>query len=642
VPPASLAARLFTSFEPDGSISDNASSELKRARQTLRRVRKHLVSFLQKKLRDTGADSVDGNVTVRGGRYVIPVRRDSRSRESGIVHGESSSGATVFVEPADAVPLGNELQAAESSERREEVRVLRELTDAVREHVDALADGWEMCVAVDDLYARGRYAVDVKAARPRLERAPSAFRIREGKHPLLLAELENVIPFELNADLETRVVLISGPNTGGKTVILKAVGLLSALAQAGIIPPIGEHTVLPVFDRIDADIGDHQSIAASLSTFSAHVQSLKRVLTHAGQGTLVLLDEFGTGTDPAEGAALGAAVLQKLVQLGCFTVATTHLGQLKQLASETAGVMNASLQFDPDRLEPTYQFSLGVPGRSYGLAMARTLGLPLDVVEEAESLRSDSEQSVDALLADLEQREVASRTRETEMKAAAQALAAERDGLDALRADLREQSTRLAAERKALETEGRETARRYLLQARQRVEEALSTARAAVDETTARAARRLVEEGVREEAAAIDKLELQARQQGWRVVRSDGRRDTDSRVSAVAEPRRKRRPKEVDIPSTSSVSAGRSTVVATTELDLRGMTSDEAEDVLLKAIDAAIVEELPSLRIIHGKGTGALRERVSVVLRGDRRVQAYQTATPQEGGWGVTIAEFKS
>lgn len=636
VPPATLAKKLRTSFEPDGSLADDASPQLKRVRQVARRTRNQLVAFLEKKLRDAGTESVDGNVTLRGGRYVMPVRRDARGRVSGIVHGESASGATVFVEPTDAVPLGNELQSAEAEQRREELRVLRDLTDRVREYATELSVGWEMCVAVDDLYARARYAVDVKATAPRLEQAPAGLRIRSGRHPLLLAELEVVVPFDLEVDGETRVVLISGPNTGGKTVLLKAVGLLCAMAQAGIIPPVGEHTVLPVFDNIESDIGDHQSIAASLSTFSAHIKSLRRVLERADASTLILLDEFGTGTDPVEGAALASAILQYLVRVGSFAIATTHLGQLKRLASETAGIENASLHFDPDRLEPSYQFSLGIPGRSYGLAMARSLGLPPDIVAAAESLQPDSEQSVDALLADLEERDRELGRREDEAAGLAARLAAERDGLDVLRADLDQQTEQLKAARKQLETEGRETARQYLLQARKRVEEALGMARAAVDETTARAARRLVEEGVQEEATAIDQLEEQAQRLGWRVVRSDRNRPPAS--PQTPPPPRRRRP---TAPATVSEQRESSAVVATTELDLRGMTGDEAERVLLKAMDAAVVEDLPSLRVIHGKGTGALRERVSAIAQNDPRVSSYHTGLPQEGGTGVTIVEFK-
>ncbi len=639
-PPESLSRRLLGSFEPDGSLSDGASPALKRARQTVRSSRSQLVTFLQKKIRTLSGDAVpDANVTLRGGRYVVPLRKTAQGRFHGIVHSESASGSTVFIEPADAVPLGNDLQAAESAARREEIRVLRELTTAVREHIDAVAEGWEMSVAVDDVYARARYACDVGGVVPQMVDAPAAFTIRDGRHPVLLAELDDVVPFNMQVGRDTRVVLISGPNTGGKTVLLKAVGLLCAMAQSGIIPPVGKGCVFPVFHGIQSDIGDHQSIVASLSTFSAHVKALRRVLERVSRATLVLLDEFGTGTDPAEGAALGTAVIHRLVQADGFTIATTHLGQLKQMAADTDGVENASLQFDPERIEPTYQFLIGVPGRSYGLAMARSLGLPGEIVDHAESIRPDAEQSIDALLEDLERREHDLSAREQNTSAAEIRLAAERDGLDALRTDLEKQNDSLVHERKDIESTGRASARQYLLQARKRVEEALSTARGATDETTAKAARQLVEEGVREEADAIEKLQRQAMQKGWRVVTKSRARKPET--EDIAYTKRRVQP-EARAVETSSAAPTVASISAVSEVDLRGMTGDEAEDVVVRAIDAAVVSDLPALRIIHGKGTGVLRERVTNLLRGDARVESYRTAPPQEGGWGVTLAELKA
>ena len=316
-PPRSLGNRLKAAIAPDGSVQDAASSELAQARRRLRSTRRRLVDKLQDLMGELSSNVAGGEVTQRSSRYVIPVRREARSKIKGIVHSESGSGATLFVEPQEAIHLGNELSACEALESRAVIRVLRELTDLVRSHGDEIEDGWRMCVRVDDLFARARYALDVGAVVPTVVPAPAPLVIRQGRHPLLLAEMDGVVPFDLHTEDGETVVVVSGPNTGGKTVLLKAVGLIHALAQAGVVPPVGEGTRLPVFERIYADIGDHQSIAASLSTFSGHLEVLKGVLDSADDRSLVLLDEFGTGTDPSEGAALAAFIHQHSCSRRC-------------------------------------------------------------------------------------------------------------------------------------------------------------------------------------------------------------------------------------------------------------------------------------------------------------------------------------
>src|SRR5688572_3178266 len=406
LPNKTIERRLELSVDPEGNLLDTASPQLAAARREVQSARQRLLRRLDALLRslDSSAAASEASVTVRGGRYVIPVRRDSRTRPQGIIHDESGSAGTLFIEPSETIELGNALREAQVEEERETLRVLRELTDLLRPELPRVRDAVEMCVAVDDLVARARYAVASNGEVPGGAAAPCSLKIVNGRHPLLLAGSEPVIPFDLDLDEQERTLLISGPNTGGKTVLLKAVGLAAALVQSGIIPPVGSGTRLPVFTRFYADIGDRQSIAASLSTFSAHVRTLRRVLDEADAATLVLLDEVGSGTDPAEGAALAAATLVSLTQRGSLTLATTHLGTLKDLASHTPGVVNASLQFDAATLTPTYRFQKGVPGRSYGLSIARRLGLPTDVLADAESRVPDAERGLDALLAQVEQR----------------------------------------------------------------------------------------------------------------------------------------------------------------------------------------------------------------------------------------------
>ena len=495
-PPKEVDARLAASIAPDGEVLDGASRDLARARKAVRETRQRLVARLEALLHglDPQDTVADATVTVRNNRYVIPVRATSRARVGGIVHDASASRATMFVEPPEVIELGNELRDLEAAEQREVQRVLRELTDLLRPHRERLAAAWEMCVAFDDLCARARYAVEVNGFAPTVGAGP--LEIRSGRHPLLEGGDVVVVPFDLELAPDEWTVLVSGPNTGGKTVLIKAVGLACLLAQSGVIPPIGPQSRLPVFHEVFADIGDRQSIAASLSTFSAHVAAVRDILEHAGPASLVLLDEIGSGTDPAEGAALAAATLQALTRRHAVTLATTHLGALKKLGAETVGIVNASLQFDAETLTPTYRLLKGVPGRSYGLAIARRLGVPADVLREAEGAVPDAERALDVLLAAVEGRAHEQEARAIALDAAEVAARERAAELESRLADVNERERALLARERALDKEARERARAYLLEARKTVEAALGQARAAVDEATAKQARRMVEEAI--------------------------------------------------------------------------------------------------------------------------------------------------
>ncbi|HEU4700655.1 MAG TPA: Smr/MutS family protein [Gemmatimonadales bacterium] len=671
LPEKTLERRLEQAIDDEGGVMDTASPALAAARREVQAARQRLLKRLEGILRGLDASAATGGtVTVRGDRYVIPVRRDSRSRPAGIIHDESASQGTLFVEPSEAVELGNALREAEVAEERETLRVLRELTELLRPAHAEIRAAVEMVVAVDDLVARGRYAAAVDGEVPGVAAAPAPFVVVTGRHPLLLAQGEPVVPFDLTLTEGERTLLVSGPNTGGKTVLLKASALAAALAQSGVVPPVAAGTRLPVFRRWFADIGDRQSIAASLSTFSAHVAMLRRILDAADDATLVLLDEVGSGTDPAEGAALAAATLVTLTRRHAVTLATTHLGALKDLASHERGVVNGSLQFDAATLTPTYRFVKGVPGRSYGLAIARRLGVPADVLAEAEARVPDAEKSLDALLARVEERQQALE-RET---AAAAERTLELEGLQARLALQQEaqaaREAELARREKAAEREARAQAKQYLMDARREVEQALGLARQAADDAAAKAARRRIEEGVQAESAAISRLDAAAarEQQGGggaiepgQRVKARGLTGTvlevrDGKLVVMAGSMRltvdakeavvvggggvaKRKEERARAESASAVDGVSHEAVF--EIDLRGMTGDEAEAATLAALDGATLAEQPFLRIIHGKGTGALRERVRHVVANDRRVAKYEFAPANQGGVGVTVVEFR-
>ena len=660
-PPKELELRLVKSLDPEGRVQDGASRALARARQAVRDARERLVARLDAILGglDPSDRAPDASVTLRGGRYVIPVRTTARAKIGGIIHDESATRSTVFLEPPEVIELGNALRAAEAEEQREVLRVLRELTELLRPHRDAIAAAWDMCLAFDDLCARARYAVEVNGFAPAIGTGPLA--IRNGRHPLLtsppdplsavrrggttspsfvppLHEVErgpggevDVVPFDLALAPDEFTVLVSGPNTGGKTVLIKAVGLLCLMAQSGIIPPIGPQSALPVFDAVFADIGDRQSIAASLSTFSAHVAALRDILARAGAegGSLVLLDEIGSGTDPAEGGALAAAVLKTLTRRRAVTLATTHLGALKQLAAETVGIVNASLQFDAQTLTPTYRLLKGVPGRSYGLAIARRLGIAGDVLELAERAVPDAERALDALLATVEARarELEAKARDLADRETAQHDAAAR--LERRGEEVAAREREVSGRARSLERQAREQARAYLLEARKKVEEALGRARAAVDEATAREARKLVEQAIEETEQGAGSREQGA---GWMSLEEL----RQQRQEPTGAPRRVLRP------AGPARGGERPAATAATEISLRGLRVDEAEAALVKALDDAVLADLPYLRVIHGKGTGAVRQRVHEILAADGRVKRFGFAPANQGGHGVTVVEFKA
>jgi DNA mismatch repair protein MutS2 len=659
-----IERRLEQSVDDDGQLLDTASPALAAARREVHAARARLVKRLESILRALDpAGGSEGAVTLRQGRYVIPVRRDLRARPEGIIHDESASAGTLFIEPSATVELGNDFREAQVAEERESLAVLRELTNLLRPVRTDLLAAFEMCIAVDDLVARARWAADLDAHAPGMAPAPSELRIHRGRHPLLLAQGQAVIPFDLQMDASERTLLVSGPNTGGKTVLLKAVALFSALAQSGIVPPVAAESRLPVFGRLAADIGDRQSIAASLSTFSAHVRTLGAILHQADNATLVLLDEIGSGTDPAEGAALAAASITQLTRRGALTLATTHLGQLKTLAQEERGVVNASLQFDATTLTPTYHFQKGIPGRSYGLAIARRLGLPPDVLASAEERVPDAERSFDALLASVEERQRGVERRELEL-AERESAARELDGrLSAREARDSARATELDRRERDADRRARKDARDHLLAARRTVEEALAAARDAVDEERARDARRVLEDEIREQGARLTADEEGSAQLaatdgaglrvGDMVVTTTGVRGTLLEVRADARAVLAAGAMRMVVPAESLTPvAGRGprvepvrspdapAVSAPMEIDLRGMTGDEAEAATLAALDAAILAERPMLRIIHGMGTGVVRERVRRTVKRDRRIRSAGYAPRNEGGTGVTIVEF--
>lgn len=673
----------------DGTVRDDASPTLRRARRELRQAEGELVRLLEREMGKLEAHHQvsDLSVTMRNGRWVMPMRREARGYVGGIVHDSSGTGATIFVEPPAAVEFGNRVRELELEEQREVEKVLRELTEELHPYHEAILQAWHALVALDALYARARYSLSANCAPLEFGAPADGLRIVNGRHPLLLASGVPVVAFDLIMERDERTLLVSGPNTGGKTVLLKAIGLLCMMAQAGVPAPVGSNSCLPVFDDVFADVGDEQSIEASLSTFSAHLKNLGEILESATPSSLVLVDELGSGTDPSEGAALGGAILETLTARGTLTLATTHLGQLKLLATDVPGVVNASLQFDAVQLAPTYRLLKGVPGRSYGLSIARRLKLPEAVIQRAEDKLPQGERDLAVLLADVEAREAVLTDRE-------QQLEREQERTRSRMASVADRELKVREREREAERNARKQARQFLLEARAQLEEAIAAVKSAAQsappaasgvngsplDDAARAARRTIEqEAARQGQEALvveqrgerDRAKAQRRQAGPvtapavaapraisegdnvlvgtlgdKIGRVVSVRGQDARVvvgslTLTVPLRQLTHSKAAPPPMVKiSLSGDIAEVEPVREVDVRGLRIDEVDDQVLQALDAAVRNDLRELRIIHGKGTGALRLRVGEMLKKDTRVTGYRLGAWNEGGAGVTVAEL--
>ena len=665
-------AEIERALGEDGIVKDDASPALRRIRRELRASHGELIRILERVMGSLESHhrAPDMSVTIRDGRYVIPVRREGVKGVGGIVHGTSGTGGLMFVEPPAAVEYGNRIRELEAEEQEEVERILAELTDHIRPHREGLAESLDALAELDSLHARARYAIQFACTPADLVPARDGFAIHDGRHPLLLAKGADVVPFDLTMFPDERTLLVSGPNTGGKTVLLKALGLVSMMSQAGIPAPVGSESRIPVFDDVLADIGDEQSIEASLSTFSAHLRNLSEILRLATADSLALIDELGSGTDPQEGGALGWAILETLTARGTTTLASTHLGQLKELATQVPGVVNASLQFDAVQLAPTYRLIKGIPGRSYGISIARRLNLPAEVVARAEERLPQGERDMAALLERLETKEEELAVRERDATVMLD------DARDRIATVVKREHTVRERER-AVEKASRQEARKYVLEARAEIDRTIKAlkkkgaeaADSAIDEM-GREARRRAEELAAKQANVLDRLDAEERsaQRTRGTVRAADRtpiaagdavevgtlggtigrvlelRGKDASIVvgsmkltvSIATLRKTERPAETAV----SYVGDAPEVFASTEVNLLGLRADEAEGVVLQALDSAIRADLKNLRIIHGKGTGALRQVVDEMLRKDTRVREFHMAGWNEGGAGVTVAVF--
>ncbi|HET9416075.1 MAG TPA: endonuclease MutS2 [Candidatus Limnocylindria bacterium] len=664
-PAPELAARIARSIDEAGELLDSASAELASIRKRLRTAQDRVRERLNAMLRSTQLAGIIGEpiVTVRAGRYVIPIRAEAKGRVKGIVHDQSASGATLFIEPLTVVELNNTWTEATLAEQREEERILDELSSEVEARAGSLRASLAAMARADLWIARARLGEAMDAVRPRL--AEDAAELLSARHPLLG---DGAVPIDLRLGdrFGYRALVVTGPNTGGKTVSLKTLGLLSLMHQAGLRVPAADGARLPVFRRVMADIGDEQSIAQSLSTFSSHLRNVVRFVEAAGPATLVLLDEVGAGTDPAEGSALAMAIVSRLLDAGAMVAATTHYAELKTFATEHPGVSNAAVEFDVSTLRPTYRLTIGLPGKSQAFAIAERLGLPAEILVDARERISAEHASMEETLAAI------SRAQEAQ-KAALEAAEAERAGATRERDLAREGVARARKEAAELLADARRAADEMVSRAEREVAEVRreltrqrnlaggrgTPSAAAFDELSRRAAR------TRAEAPAppADEPEVEAGPQPrvglWgrsrtlgsigRIVEISGKTgrvtlETEGArlvvpaddVEVVAEPISGPAPRDLEAEEMRRRAAQR----VSPTLDLHGERVEAALERLHAYLDDALLAGLDSVVIVHGVGTGALRRAVRDALREHPRVRGSRGGRKDEGGEGATIAEL--
>jgi DNA mismatch repair protein MutS2 len=658
-----LEERLLASVDVDGEVLDGASPALAQLRAkkaaAAARIVERIQSYVSGRTREWLSDAV---YTVRDGRFVLPLKAENRGKIKGIVHDTSATGATVFLEPEDVVALGNALREAEAAERAEIVRILTELSQRLGAVADEAIRGVEAASAVDLIFARGRFAFVSRGAMPTALRTPG-LRLENAKHPLI--EPTEAVPLTLEVG-QGSSVLITGPNTGGKTVAIKTAGLAVAMAQSGLFP-VALDCALGPFTGLWADIGDEQSLQQSLSTFSGHVKNIAEALRGMGAGCLMLFDEIGAGTDPAEGAALAIALLKTMAEAGCAILASTHYGELKQFAYETPGFTNAAMEFDAKTLRPTYRLLMGSPGASQALRIAERHGIPRPVIELAREGLGQQSQNLSAMMEELDRAQKHARKAQSE---------ADRR-LAELRTTQEEASKKLAEAEEIRATVRRRAAETLELALREiRLEAAkifddlkkdpsrenIERARIQLKELQTVGGEFASELGAVEKPRAATPVPRAPRtlakgqmvqvdgypQAGTLLTEPTGKTvQVQMGVLKLMVPVEKVRPagKEAETPTVKVARAPNLGLAraqtAATEIHLRQMRAEEAEEDLAKFLDEAVLAGLPSVRIVHGKGHGILRQVTQRMLRGHPHVKGFRDGEPGEGGHGVTIATFR-
>ena len=675
-----VASEIGRCIDGKGEVVDSASPALRTLRRESRIAHERLTSRLQEVLSKSKTALQEPIITLRDGRYVVPVKAELRSQLPGIVHNVSSSGATVFLEPMETVEMGNKWRELQAEEEREIARIMRDLSALVGSQAEEVAIALTALAEIDVLVAKVRYGESIGATQlPHddadqrwLTEEPGSLYLQNARHPQLTGDVVPVSMWlgeggptsrEASSGEAFSVLLITGPNTGGKTVAIKTVGLLALMAQAGIPVPAEKDSRLPVFDAVFADIGDEQSIEQSLSTFSSHMGNIISILRASTHRSLVLLDELAAGTDPVEGSALAQSILTYLLRIGCLTVATTHHGELKAFAHSTEGISNASVEFDAESLAPTFRLHIGLPGQSNALAIAERLGMPKEVLAEAREGISPDRLEIESLISDLHKHRDEAQTASDEQRSAAGEARTARDRVTKELKSLEANRNRLIEEtRKEMEAELQKTrvrlleAQKELAQAerlsvfeRAKVVEVVQKETEAVAEDVKKVQKRerRKQSGPLPEIGPGDRIYLHdVPTPGEAISAPDAAGDLEVKLGSLrarvnvkqiesVEKAEDRQPEAREYePSLLPVA------MVSPELDLRGLSVDEALILIDQRLDEAVRSGVKELRIIHGKGTGTLRRAVREMLAKHTLVESHAEAERRAGGDGVTVVEL--
>lgn len=654
-----LEQEISRCIDENGDVMDSASPELRMVRQEIRSLEARIREKLDQMTRSSSYQKMlmENIITIRGDRYVIPVKQEYRHVFGGIVHDQSASGATLFIEPEAVVGMNNKLRESRLREEREVERILFQLTERVSAHVDALKENTEALAELDFIFAKAQLAASMKATAPKLNDR-GYVRLKRARHPLIARE--NVVPIDVELGKDYTAIVVTGPNTGGKTVSLKTVGLLSLMAMSGLQIPADDDSEMTVFSSVFADIGDEQSIEQNLSTFSSHMTNIIHILEKMDERSLVLFDELGAGTDPTEGAALAMAIIDHVIQSGARLIATTHYSELKAYAYDRPHVINASVEFDVETLRPTYRLLIGVPGRSNAFAIAKRLGLPEHIIGKAREAISEEENQVESMIASLER----NRKRAEEERREAEALRRE---AEALRQQIEEERARFAEEKNRLLEQAEEEARLAVQLAKEEAEAVIRELREMRSEGLEIKEHRLIDAKARLSGAVLE-LEKEKVKKPAKAVRATqikpgdevmvttfGQRGTVlEKISeqeflvqiGIMKMKVKRDDMQVVKPTKTESAMNLTTVkrsrdTVKMELDLRGYNVEDGIREIEQYLDEALLAGLHSVSIIHGHGTGVLRKGVHEYLRHHRHVKSFRLGGQGEGGVGATIVELK-
>lgn len=645
----------------EDEIFDGASPALARIRRAMRLANEKVREKLNSMIRSTAYQKYlqEPIITIRNGRFVIPVKQEYRQQVPGLIHDQSSSGATLFIEPSAVVELGNEYKKLLAEEADEIERILTELTAMLAPYADEIREDLNIMGQIDLVFAKAKLSRELNAVMPRLNRN-NYVRIVRGRHPLIPAD--RVVPIDIWIGRDYRSLIITGPNTGGKTVTLKIVGLFALMVQSGIFVPANEGSEFPVFEHIYADIGDEQSIEQSLSTFSSHMKNIVGILDKADENSLVLLDELGAGTDPIEGAALAMSILEELNDRHCICVSTTHYSEIKAFAMTHEGMENASMEFDIDRLCPTYRLYIGIPGKSNAFEISSRLGLPNSIIDKAKGfLKGEDVRFEDIISSAQSQHRIA----EEERKMAEEA----RAELEKLRADAERERRKLDEDRNRLQAKAKEDAKRIVADTKREMEKLIVEIRSIkdIDRSAADRVIQAARDTLRATETAVNEKEAIKKEDNTKPPKTVRAGDTvnivtlDQKATVLSAPDSKGEvmvqagvmklnvklkdirlieEKKASAPTSGKVGLGAGKQVGL-ELDVRGMLVDEANIMVDRYLDDAYNAGLSEVNIIHGKGTGALRAGVQAFLKRHPLVKGYRMGSYGEGDAGVTVVTLK-